>query len=101
MHSGRDFIIGCTTFFLALGATLLFAGWFSDDDANLRRTIKAGAYTLIIASLCALYRMLRYLIEEGFITDNPTWWPVYKSVWETRRGPIRIPLNEPGVKRGQ
>ena len=98
---GRDFVIGVTTFLLALGSTLTFAGYFGSDPDNVRRTIKAGAYVLMLASLAALYRVLRYLIEEGFVDENPTWWPVIKSEWEHRRGPVRVPVNEPGIRKGQ
>ena len=97
---GRDFVIFLVSFFLALGSTLLFAGWYSDGD-NCRRTVKAGGYSLILASLCALYHVLWTLLGEAVLENSYSWLPVLKSPWEKARKPVRIPVNEPGVKKGQ
>jgi len=92
----RDFSTVCTMFLLATGSTLMFAGLFSGSTDCM----KAAGYFLMLSSLTALYRTMAYLLEEGW-GKLPAWYPVMKTPWEKTRPAITLPIDEPGVKKGQ
>jgi hypothetical protein len=62
--------------------------------------MKAAGYILMLSSLTALYRVLAFLLKEGW-AQLPRWYPVFKTPWESRRPYITIPTEEPGIKKGQ
>lgn len=91
---GRDFLTAVLSFFLAAGATVLFAGLF----AGSRGCIKAAGYLLMLASLTALARVAQWLSQDAFFENFV---PNIKSRFEKRQPLVRIPIGEPGVKKGQ
>jgi len=92
----REAALVVTLFLLAMGSTLAIPGFDNGNSA----TIKAAAYFFMLASLAALYRVMVYLVLEGW-GQIPRWLPVVKMPWEKLRGHVAIPINEPGIKKGQ
>jgi len=92
----RDIITLVTLFLLSSGTTVLFAGYFAGSET----TIKVAAYILMVSALAALYRSLYFMLEEAF-QRLPSWIPNYKTPWERQRPAVYIPINEPGIKKGQ
>jgi len=52
-----------------------------------------------LSALSALYRVMLFVLLEAFGT-LPGWLTV-KTRWEKLRGQVSIPVDEPGVKKGQ
>lgn len=91
---GRNLISAGLMFLMWIGTVLQFAGFFTGTTG----CIKAGAYFCIVASVVALYRSFAFLVEENFIGK---FLPVLKTHQDNEKPLIRIPIGEPGIKKGQ
>jgi len=100
----RDLILMITLLFHFIGDVLMFGGFFDSNtdsgngDDNPVRTIKAGAYFWIVSSLIGLYRCLTWLVLENF---QHSWLPVFATPHEKAAPRVRVPVGEPGIKKGQ
>jgi len=94
----KDLAFCLTAAFTTVGCVLVFGGWFAGDKINPLRSIKAGGYFLMVASLFALWRCASWLIEESFLGN---YLPSLRSALFYKQAAVRVPIGEPGVRKGQ
>jgi len=94
----RDILIGSVACLQFIGTVLLFGGMFNDiGEDSSRRTMKAGAYFWMVASIVALTRSAVYClpqIRQDEYTDMITS-KVYRG-----QARVAVPIGEPGIKKG-
>jgi len=95
--AGRDLGFFCNALLTAVGCVLAFGGWFSSDVSG-PRSLRASGYFFMVASLFALLRCAVYLIEESFLQNYV---PTALHPMSLRQAAVRIPIGEPGVRKGQ
>ena len=120
---GRDFLIFLITLFQAVGATIMFAGYYADKVTG---AVKTGAYFMMVSSVLALLYVFVTLIADAALSNQDQALAAYNSnnanrggddrasgfrnrltswhgalPWQPTTQAIRIPLAEPGIKKGQ
>ena len=113
---GRDFLVFVVTCLQAVGATLMFAGWYAHSVSG---AVKTGAYFMMVSALVALLYVFLFLVWDT-VTDSAlannrsgqadnrfSGWRDHmvrvrgRLPWSAYGAPVRIPVSEPGIKKGQ
>jgi len=95
---GRDAILTLGLFLHWVGTVCLFGGLFAGQRAGGPGTAKAGGYLWLASALCCLYRSLVWLVSENWTSSML---PTFNTPYEKAQPRVRVPIGEPGVKKGQ